>query len=119
MIDNTVAAAKAVGARIVLPGTIYNFGPDTFPEITEESPQHPTSVKGAIRVEMERRLQVAAGQGVPVIIVRAGDYFGPHADSSWFSQGLSRPASRLRRSPIPASLASVISGPMCRMLRRR
>ncbi|WP_423228322.1 SDR family oxidoreductase [Rhizobium tumorigenes] len=88
MIDNTVAAAKAVGARIVLPGTIYNFGPDTFPQITEESPQHPTSVKGGIRVEMERRLQMAAGQGVPVIIVRAGDYFGPQADSSWFSQGL-------------------------------
>jgi len=88
MIDNTIAAAKAVGARIVLPGTVYNFGPDTFPLLREDSPQHPTTRKGAIRVEMERRLEAAAGQGVPVIIVRAGDFFGPQAGSSWFSQGL-------------------------------
>lgn len=88
MIDNTIAAAGAVGARIVLPGTIYNFGPDAFPVLTEDSPQHPTTKKGAIRVEMEKRLASAAAQGVPVIIVRAGDYFGPQARSSWFSQGL-------------------------------
>ena len=88
MIDNTIAAAKAVGARIVLPGTVYNFGPDSFPLLREDSPQHPTTRKGAIRVEMERRLETAAAQGVPVIIVRAGDFFGPQAGSSWFSQGL-------------------------------
>src|SRR5690606_6767460 len=28
MIDNTIAAARASGARIVLPGTVYNFGPE-------------------------------------------------------------------------------------------
>src|SRR3989344_5322684 len=27
MIDNTIAAATAVGATVVLPGTIYNYGP--------------------------------------------------------------------------------------------
>ena len=56
MLDNTIAAACAVGATIVLPGTIYNFGPDSFPVLHEESPQHPVTRKGAIRVEMERRL---------------------------------------------------------------
>ncbi len=39
MIDNTIAAAGAVGARILMPGTIYNFGPDTFPVLAEDSPQ--------------------------------------------------------------------------------
>lgn len=82
MLDNTIAAARAVGARIVLPGTIYNFGPDAFPVLCEDSPQHPTTKKGAIRVEMERRL-AAAGTGV--IVVRAGDYFGPGAANNWFS----------------------------------
>lgn len=91
MLDNTIAAAKAVGARIVLPGTIYNFGPDAFPILTEDSPQHPATKKGAIRVEMERRLQAAAATGTPVIIVRAGDFFGPQAGSSWLSQGLLKP----------------------------
>ena len=35
MLDNTIAAAGAVGARIVLPGTVYNYGPDVFPAFDE------------------------------------------------------------------------------------
>ena len=88
MIDNTIAAAKAAGATIVLPGTVYNFGPDAFPVLREESPQHPTTIKGAIRVEMEARLRRASESGVQAIIVRAGDFFGPGAANNWFSQGL-------------------------------
>lgn len=88
MLDNTIAAARAVGARILLPGTIYNFGPDAFPILTEDSPQHPVTKKGAIRVEMERRLRLASEGGTGVIIVRAGDFFGPGAANSWFSQGI-------------------------------
>jgi nucleoside-diphosphate-sugar epimerase len=49
MLDNTIAAARVTGARIVLPGTVYNFGPDAFPELRETSPQHPVTVKGGIR----------------------------------------------------------------------
>src|SRR5215472_6097772 len=41
MIDNTIAAATAVNARIVLPGTVYNFGPDSVPHLDENSPQNP------------------------------------------------------------------------------
>jgi hypothetical protein len=37
MLDNTTAAARSNGARIVLPGTIYNFGPDAFPNLHETS----------------------------------------------------------------------------------
>lgn len=91
MLDNTIAAARAAGARIVLPGTVYNFGPDAFPAPHEDAPQHPTTAKGLIRVEMERRLRVAAEAGTPVLIVRAGDFFGPRAANNWFSQGLVKP----------------------------
>lgn len=91
MLDNTIAASRATGARIVLPGTVYNFGPDAFPELHENSPQHPVTVKGGIRVEMERRLRAAADAGTPVLIVRAGDFFGPKAANNWFSQGLVKP----------------------------
>jgi nucleoside-diphosphate-sugar epimerase len=91
MLDHTIAAAKAVGARIVFPGTVYNFGPDAFPTLTEKSPQHPESRKGALRVEMERRLEAAAKAGTQVIIVRAGDYFGPNAANNWFSGALVTP----------------------------
>ena len=91
MLDNTIAAASKVGATIVLPGTVYNFGPDAFPVLAEESPQHPATRKGAIRVEMERRLLAASKNGARVLIVRAGDFFGPNAANNWFSQGLIKP----------------------------
>ncbi|MBR7989911.1 NAD-dependent epimerase/dehydratase family protein [Burkholderia cenocepacia] len=88
MIDNTIAAARAAQATVVLPGTVYNFGADAFPVLREDAPQHPATRKGAIRVELERRLQDASTHGVPAIVVRAGDFFGPQLGNSWFSQGL-------------------------------
>ncbi|MDR7048773.1 nucleoside-diphosphate-sugar epimerase [Duganella sp. 3397] len=91
MIDNTIAAARAGGARILLPGTVYNFGPDALPGIAEDAPQHPVTRKGAIRVALETRLQAAAADGVRTLIVRAGDFFGPDAGNSWFAQGLVKP----------------------------
>jgi nucleoside-diphosphate-sugar epimerase len=91
MIDNTIAAAIAGQATIVLPGTVYNYGPDAFAELSEDAPQHPITRKGGIRVELERRLQAAARRGARVIIVRAGDFFGPRAGNNWFSQGLVTP----------------------------
>lgn len=91
MIDNSIAAAIAEGATIVLPGTVYNYGPDAFPLVDEDAPQHPQTRKGAIRVEMERRLLDASQHGARVSIVRAGDFFGARAANSWFSQGLVKP----------------------------
>jgi len=89
MLDNTIAAAKISGARILLPGTIYNFGPEALRQkLTEHSPQNPLTRKGRIRVEMERRLEAASKSGVRTLIVRTGDYFGPRAGNTWFSQGL-------------------------------
>ncbi|NVD72451.1 NAD-dependent epimerase/dehydratase family protein [Duganella sp. BJB488] len=103
MIDNTIAAARASGARILLPGTVYNYGPDAFPILDEESPQRPVTRKGAIRVEMEARLQAAAADGVRTLIVRAGDFFGPKAGNSWFAQGLVKPGKPLTAISYPGS----------------
>jgi len=91
MIDNSIHAARASGARIVLPGTIYNYGPDAFPILREDSPQNPLTRKGKIRAAMEARLRAAAATGVRSLIVRAGDFFGPTAGNNWFSQGLVKP----------------------------
>ncbi|WP_331302889.1 NAD(P)H-binding protein [Methylobacterium oryzae] len=95
MLDNTLAAARAAGARVVLPGTIYNYDPATASTIDETTPQRPRGRKGAIRVEMERRLAEAAPE-VRSLIVRAGDFFGPGAGQSWFAQALAkRPLTRI------------------------
>ena len=88
MLENSITAAAREGARLLLPGTVYNYGPDAFPLIEEAAPQRPLTRKGAIRVRMEARLLEAARQGGKSLIVRAGDFFGPDAGNSWFSQGL-------------------------------
>jgi nucleoside-diphosphate-sugar epimerase len=82
MIDSTIAAARASGARIVVPGNVYNYAPDSGPRIAEDAPQAPVTRKGKIRVEMERRLRAASQDGVKVLILRAGDFFGPAAPNS-------------------------------------
>ncbi len=99
MVDNTIAAAQAEGATVVLPGTVYNYGPEACfgAPVREDAPQRPLTRKGAIRVELERRLCQATEPhplqpcGCRVIMVRAGDFFGPRAGNSWFAQGLVRP----------------------------
>lgn len=101
MIDNSIAAAKATGARIVLPGTIYNYGDDAFPVLVEDSPQNPVTRKGRIRVELERRLEAGTREGTPALIVRFGDFFGPAPGSNWFSQGMVTPGTRLSTITYP------------------
>jgi len=89
MIESSIAAAKATGARLVVPGSVYNFAPDSGPAIAEDAPQVPATRKGAIRVEMERRLRAASNDGVKVLVLRAGDFFGPAAPNSalsWLTQ---------------------------------
>ena len=99
MLRNTLSAARQTGARVVLPGTFYNYGPETFPVIAENAPQQPRTRKGAIRVQMETLLREASAQGVRSLIVRAGDYFGPRAGNNWFSQIVTagRPVSHVTR----------------------
>lgn len=97
MMDNTIAAAIAEKATIILPGTVYNYGPDAFPLVAEEAPQHPHTRKGQIRVQMEQRLRKATLSGARAIIVRAGDFFGPQAGNNWLSQALVKPARPLKK----------------------
>lgn len=101
MLESSIAAARANGARLVLPGTVYNFGPDAPTLVDESAPQRPVTRKGKIRVAMEERLRQASAEGVSVLIVRAGDFFGPHAGNSWFSQGLVKPGKTLRSVTYP------------------
>ncbi len=101
MLENSIAAARAAGARVVLPGTIYNYGEDAFPLLKESSPQHAMTRKGRIRVRMEQRLREAANEGVRSLVVRAGDFFGPRAGNNWFGGGLLGGKSRVKAITYP------------------
>lgn len=127
MLDNTLAAAGQHQATVVLPGTVYNYGPDAFPVLTEDSPQHPHTRKGAIRAEMERRLKAFSERQGRVIIVRAGDFFGPKAGNSWFAQGVVKPGQAVTRVSLPGrmgvghqwSYLPDVARTMVRLLERR
>jgi nucleoside-diphosphate-sugar epimerase len=93
MLDNTIAAAIAEKARILYPGSVYPFSPDAGPSIGEDVAFAPATRKGAIRVEAERRLAAAAQQGARVLVLRAGDFYGPGGAASaldWLVQGKDR-----------------------------
>jgi nucleoside-diphosphate-sugar epimerase len=76
--ENAIAAAEEAGALIVFPGNVYGLGRPTGAKLTEAAPNAPCSNKGALRVELENQLRWSAQAGHSrVLILRAGDYFGP------------------------------------------
>jgi len=52
---------------------------------------------------MERRLKTASTQGAPALIVRAGDFFGPHAGNNWFGQAVIKSGGPLKAVTEPAA----------------
>ena len=82
MTDRVIAAARANGARLVIPGNVYPFAPDAGSRIGEVAAQAPVTRKGKIRQVQERQLREAAAEGVKVLILRSGDFFGPAAPNS-------------------------------------
>ena len=101
MLRNAIAAAEAVGARLVYPASVYVYGADAGRVVAEDAPQHPRTRKGRIRVEMEAMLHAASVRGLRTLILRAGDFFGPRAPSSWVSTVLLRDGKDLRRVTTP------------------
>ena len=101
MLENSIVAATSVGARLVFPGNVYNYGPDAWPLVSEASPQSPRTRKGAIRVEMEQMLQQAAEQGARVLVVRAADFFGANAPGSWLQSVIVKPGQKIKAVTYP------------------
>lgn len=74
--SQVIAAAKASGAAVIIPGNVYNFG-NRGGEFNEMTPQEPHTRKGRIRVEMEQTYRNA---GVQTIVLRAGNFLDPNHD---------------------------------------
>ena len=85
--DAAIRIAKALGATLMLPGNVYNFGTDLPERLDATTPQLGQTSKGQIRVAMERALEVAAEQGTQSIVIRAGDFFGS-GTGSWLDQAI-------------------------------
>lgn len=82
--DAALAAARASGALLMLPGNVYNFGRELPPLLTPATPECGNTPKARIRIEIEARLSAAAPEGVDSVVIRAGDFFGGPGSGSWF-----------------------------------
>lgn len=71
-----LAAAKASGATVIVPGNVYVFGAQPGPW-DEATPHRPVARKGRIRAELEAAYRKAADDGVHTIILRGGDFIDP------------------------------------------
>ncbi|MEO8312632.1 MAG: epimerase, partial [Caldimonas sp.] len=88
--------AEQFGARLMLPGNVYNHGEAMPARIDEATPQRPTTAKGRIRAEMEAELERRASAGrLRSTVITAGDFFGA-GSGSWLDQVVVKPIARGR-----------------------
>lgn len=82
LVDHAADAAAATGARFIMIDNLYMYSPAAGP-MNEQSPEHATDTKGALRREIGHRLleRHRAGE-LSVAIARATDFYGPRATSS-------------------------------------
>jgi nucleoside-diphosphate-sugar epimerase len=75
--------ARELGATLMLPASVYNFGRAMPPLLHEDTPQAPTTFKGRLRVASEQQVLAATRDGrMKAVVIRAGDFFGS-GTGSW------------------------------------
>lgn len=81
--QQVIAAARASGATVLIPGNVYVYG-DTAPGVpTETTPHAARNPLGHVRIGMERAF---AESGVKVILLRGGDFIDTRASGNWFDR---------------------------------
>jgi nucleoside-diphosphate-sugar epimerase len=76
-----IAAARASGARVVVPGNVYVYG-DIDGVWGPDTPHRATTRKGKIRAEMEATYRAS---GIRTLILRGGDFIDPSQTGTLFS----------------------------------
>lgn len=88
-----LAAGKASGATLLVPGNVYPYGMEPGPW-NAETPHRPVSRKGRIRAEMEARYRDASATGQRTILLRGGDFLLPEAPQMLMNRVILGKASR-------------------------
>lgn len=98
-----VAAARK--ALVVLPGNVYGLGDDFSAPLSEDAGRDAPTEKGRIRNALEAELEAACERGARLLVVRAGDYFGPcSTHTSWMSMLLPLVGQGVVLDPAPADV---------------
>jgi len=107
-LDNLIAAAGGVGARLVVLDNLYMLGVGGGAPLNEDTPMNPRSRKGEIRARLARSLAEAHRRGdVRAVTGRASDFYGPggvgthFTDRFWKQAFAGRPADILPDPDVP------------------
>ncbi len=84
-LEPSVQVCEQKRATLVFPGNVYAYDPKDKLRFNEKDDMNPPTDKGEIRLAMEKRLKRASEQGANVLIMRAGDFIGADAPSTWMS----------------------------------
>jgi nucleoside-diphosphate-sugar epimerase len=89
------------GKTMLFPGTIYNYAAgDRY--VTPDIPQRPEKERGEIRKLSEALLEAASRRGdIRVIILRAGDFYGPGTTGDSATGSTRACSARSRRAGSP------------------
>lgn len=92
--SRVITALGTSGKTLLFPGNIYNYAA-TDRLVTPDLVQRPQTPRGEIRVRVEQMFEAAAKRGdMQVIVLRAGDFYGPESKSDWFDLAMLREASK-------------------------
>ena len=95
-------AMGKTGKTMLFPGNIYNYAANSD-VLSPDLPQNPPTPRGAVRVRVEQMFRDAAARGdLQVIILRAGDFYGPNVSGDWYDQ-LIMPMVKWRRLFVPGT----------------
>lgn len=91
-----IAITRALGATLMQPGNVYNFGAGLPRQLREDTPQVAATVKGRLRIESEAQIRSASADGaIKAVLIRAGDFFGS-GQGSWLDLVLAKELRRTR-----------------------
>ncbi|HVW92628.1 MAG TPA: NAD-dependent epimerase/dehydratase family protein [Devosia sp.] len=100
-IARVIAAMGKSGRTLLYPGSIYNYAA-SLRQVTPDAPEHPARPRGVLRMRCEAMFREAAERGdMQVIVLRAGDFFGPGV-SGWFDQGILAQKGRIALPSAPS-----------------
>lgn len=106
LLESAIRISQVLGATLMMPGNVYNFGEAMPALLREDAAQAATGVKGRIRIAMEQRLQAATQEGLRAVVIRAGDFFGS-GTGSWLDQAVAKDLARGRVTwPGPLDVAT-------------
>ncbi len=89
-----IGLSRALGATLMLPGNVYNFGASMPALLREETAQAAATLKGRIRIALEQQLAAATADGaMKAVVIRAGDFFGS-GTGSWFDRVIAKDLQR-------------------------